>query len=122
MEKDRLAIKMETILAIRKFNYDGTWEDLELGIPLDDISNAIEAHPEYFQDPEIKKLFDKTMKATEELAANNINDFDLLMHTFCNVRERRDPQKHYWWWFPEKVMNEEQLKEWKKYLKKHGYK
>ena len=122
MEKDYLIIKLEALIALRENKYDG-WYDMELGFPLYDVSTALEENPEYFNDPEIRNLFEQAMAATKELIQNNIEDLCLLLESLAPGRELfPNKDKHWWWYLPDKLMNEEQLKEWKKYLKEHGYK
>ena len=123
MKKEDLVSKFNTILSIREFNYDGSWLDIELGPPLYHISVTFEKNPEYFNAPEIKELFNKAMSALKELVANNINNHFLLEASLGPGRKLfPDKEKHWWWYLPDKLMNEAQLKEWKKYLKKCGYK
>jgi len=117
--KEYLAGALRCLVLLREYDYDGTWEDIELGFSLYDISVVIEEKPEYFDCPEIKEQFDKAMKALEELIANNVDYHFLLEASLGPGRDLfPDKKKHWWWWMPEKVMNKEQLREWKKYLKK----
>ena len=123
MEKSWLIGRMESLLAVREYNYDGSWLDIELGFPLYDVSTALEENPEYFTDSEVKDLFNKAMVAVKELVQNNIDNLFLLKTSLAPGRDLfPNKEKHWWWYIPDKLMNEEQLKEWKKYLKKDGYK
>jgi len=122
MEKDYLIVKLEALVALRENKYEG-WYDIELGFPLYDVSAALNENPEYFNDLKVKDLFDKAMKATEELIVHNIENHYLLLVSLAPGRDLfPDKKKHWWWYLPDKLMNEAQLKEWKKYLKKFGYK
>ena len=112
-------------IATAEIGYDKTLKDTDIGFVLYDISSVIEKYPKIFEDQEIKELFAKCMSGFKTLTQAIVEDqyFWLLVHAFKPGRDEfSDKEKHWWWWIPEKVMNEEQLKEWKKYLKKHGYK
>lgn len=123
MKKQDVLDALNAVLGVRKTHFDGDWINIELGIPWNDVSDAIEENPEIFEDREVKELLEKAVKATEELVANNSNFYERLEETFCPVRDLfPDREKHYWWYIPEKILNENELKEWKKYLKKHNYK
>ena len=115
--KSDLIIELNSLLTLRKYNYDGTWLDIELGAPLCYISATMEENSKLFDDPEIKNLFDRAMKAVEELVTNNADKYSLLWYSLVPGRKLYpDQKKHWWWWIPEKVMNEEQLKEWKTWI------
>ena len=117
--KEFLIRALRSLLLLREYDYEGTWDNLELGSPLFDISVVVEEKPEYLDCPEIKEQFDKAMKALEELIAHNVDYHFLLEASLGPGRDLfPDKKKHWWWWMPEKVMNKEQLQEWKKYLKK----
>lgn len=123
MKKTELLAAMDSLLAVGKYNGDGTWLDTELGFPLCDISDALEEEPEYFNDSDVNKKFDSVKIVLETLIQNNIKKTDLLFESLAPGRKLfPDKEKHWWWYLPDKLMNEEQLKEWKKYLKKRGYK
>ena len=123
LTKDDVLNALNAVIGVRETHFDGDWVDIELGFPWYDVSEALNKKPEIFEDIEVKELLGKAVKATEELVTNNSDFYERLEETFMPGQELfPDPKKHYWWWIPEKVMNEEQLKEWKKYLKKRGYK
>ena len=98
--------------------------DLEMGACVisrmyDEESGELDTESELYK--EFLDLFTKFIKA--ELADPVPLCYSLLCDMLGPGRELfPDEEKYPLWFLPDKLMNKEQLKEWKKYLKKYNYK
>lgn len=90
-----------------------------------DLTEEFDEEPEMLNDPECIDLMNKVLEAMTKHFQDVIKDKDWssLASAVCDARSDFNyNKKYYWLWFPETLMSEKELMEWKKYLKKRGYK
>jgi len=88
-----------------------------------DLTEEFDEEPEMLNDPECKDLMSRVLDAMTKLFKDIIEDKDWssLASAVCGARSDFNyNKKYYWLWFPETLMSEKELMEWKKYLKKRG--
>jgi hypothetical protein len=99
--------------------------DLEFGaVILSGISNDLKSIDKH------RKLFNKFMDKTVAFVQRELKckktcgsrRYSILFNVFAPGRELfPNKELHPWWWLPDQLMNEQQLKEWKEYLKSRGF-
>ena len=88
-----------------------------------DLTEEFDEEPEMLNDPECIDLMNKVLEAMTKHFQDVIKDKDWssLASAVCDARSDFNyNKKYYWLWFPETLMSEKELMEWKKYLKKRG--
>ncbi|MBQ4438061.1 hypothetical protein II898_04215 [bacterium] len=88
-----------------------------------DFTEEFDEEPEMLNDPECIDVMNKVLEAMTKHFQDVIKDKDWssLASAVCDARSDFNyNKKYYWLWFPETLMSEKELMEWKKYLKKRG--
>ena len=122
--KDKLErgiLLLDTYLNDKKPDF---FPDLEFGaVILSGISNDLKSIDKH------RKLFNKFMDKTTAFVKRELKDtkagefygYCTLFDVFIPGRELfPDKELHPWWWLPDQLMNEQQLKVWKEYQKYRG--
>lgn len=87
-----------------------------------DVTEAFEAEPELLEDTEIKELMAKMINELKPFFMSILDNHGTLQQSVMDARaDFNYNAKYFWLWLPEMLMDEKQLKAWKKYIKKAGY-